>query len=165
MGARIRIFWIRANYRTECTLELLCWGADVELEWKRNRAISVKNAAELDAALEAIERDPLRTEPVLVFLAGPRGFLSIGLGDKELSVLMYGTHDRQPPLHAVGDEAARAAGDDRPLLTFSSYGRPVQFAKWCGLSKETARLAARSFLQQDGALWSYVRWEEEAQPA
>jgi len=135
----------------------------MELAWKRDRAISVKDTAELDAALEAIERDPQRIEPVLAFLAGPTGFLSIGLGDKDFSVLMYGTHDRQTPLHAVGDEAARAAGEDRPFLSFSSYGRPVQFAKWCGLPKETARLAARCFLQQDGGLWSHLRWEEETQ--
>lgn len=137
----------------------------MQLEWLRGRPISVTDRTELDAALEAIERDPRRAEPVLAFLSGPAGFLSIGIGHPEFSVPMYGTHDAQTPLHAVGDEVARAANEDHPFLTFSSYGRPAQFARWCGLPVATAKLAAGTFLEQDGALWGGVRWEEEKQPA
>jgi hypothetical protein len=68
-------------------------------------------------------------------------------------------------MHAVGNETERAANEAAPFLTFSSYGRPAQFAKWCGLPRETARAAARSFLSEGGVLWNGIRWEEEKQPA
>jgi hypothetical protein len=137
----------------------------LQLEWKRGQPVPVTSAAELDAALDAIEQDRERSEPVLAFLTGPAGFMTIGLGHPKLSILMYRPHDGQTPMHAVGNETERAANEAAPFLTFSSYGRPAQFAKWCGLPRETARAAARSFLSEGGVLWNGIRWEEEKQPA
>lgn len=133
----------------------------MELEWKRNQPISVNTGAELEATLDSIEHDPERAEPVLAFLRGPTGFLSIGVGHPEVSVLMYGTPDRNRPLHAVGDEVARTANVAEPFLIFASYGTPYQLARWCGIPKKTAHQAARSFLEQGGVLWNGIRWEEE----
>jgi hypothetical protein len=138
----------------------------MQVEWKRGESITVSSASELDAALEAIERDPRRSDPVLAFLKGLTGFLTIGIGHPTLSVLMYGNHYHETsPMHAVGDEAARAANEAHPLLSFYSYGRLVEFAKWCGLPRETARAAARQFIEENGALTATVRWEQERQPA
>jgi hypothetical protein len=134
----------------------------MRLEWRRDEPIEVRTMVELDSALDAIEGDPRRTEPVLAFLTGPTGFLTVGVGHPEQSILMHGSQPPiRPVLHAVGDEQARAENKDTPFLAFSAYGQSRQFAKWAGMERERARAVARFFLESDGALSDAIRWEEE----
>jgi hypothetical protein len=134
----------------------------MNLEWRRGEPIEVRTFVELDAALDAIERDARRTEPVLAFLHGPTGFLTVGVGHPAQSILMHGSRPRILPIrHGVGDEQARVEKKDTPFLLFSAYGQTSKFAKWMGVDRELARAVARFFLERDGALSDLVRWEEE----
>jgi len=133
----------------------------MKLEWRRGEPIEVCTTVELDAAVDTIERDARRTEPVLAFLNGPTGFLTMGVGHPVQGTLVHGSRPRMPVLHAVGDEQARGENKDKPFLLFSAYGRTSQFAKWMGVDRERARAVARFFLERDGALSDFVRWEGE----
>jgi hypothetical protein len=105
----------------------------MRIEWRRDEPTDVITAADLDAALDAVESDTRRTGPALGFLKGIDGFLTVGLGHPTRSILMYGSlAATQTALHAIGDERARAANDDQPFLTFSFYGPSYDFATRMG---------------------------------
>jgi len=104
----------------------------MKLEWRRGEPIEVRTTVELDAAVDTIERDARRTEPVHAFLNGPTGFLTIGVGHPAQSILMHGSRPRMPVLQAVGDEPARAENKDKPFPLFSAHGQTSQFAEMDG---------------------------------
>jgi len=130
------------------------------VQWRGDESITVGGHADLDAVLDAIERDTPPDRPVLVSVIHPMGnCLTIGLGGS-LSVLTSVPADGNPPYFTSLGDVARGEPGAEESVVFFYHDHWSEFSRYQCLVPAIARKAMRDFFQT-GELPQWLHWEEE----
>lgn len=116
-------------------------------------ALVAVEADDLDEHLNELER-PL-TEPTLVTLTSGEASMHIGLGDPDLSIVLF--HDRNG-----GRSWASRGSETAGQLAFRKGGHRCEFYPSTAISPAQARSAANEFAATNRHPTATITWEREA---
>lgn len=127
-------------------MSVLVCSADVRRE--------VDTVAGLDDVLDAIAANG---EPILVELAGKSTVMNVGVGRKDVAVVLFRDADGRPWCARSGDDWSNAGAD----LEFAKNGTACRFFAHAAVTPTEMRGAARRFVRAPGVMPSVLMWVPE----